>query len=109
GAKNTEKWVLDNNSFKLGVKCELVTNADLYAIFHGHMGQVEWLDFFKRFDDAPGFLMISRIGFNKDHNQAMVYMGSRCGPGCRDLHFLLLEKAGDSWKIKKELRKSSSM
>ncbi|HUK89287.1 MAG TPA: hypothetical protein VLZ81_02725 [Blastocatellia bacterium] len=109
GLKNTDHWVLDKDAFKLPVKCELVTSPDLYAIFHGReMGQVEWLEFFKRFQDAAGFLMISRIGFNTDHNQAMLYMGSRCGPLCWDLHFLLLEKVGAEWKIKKQLRNDGS-
>jgi len=108
GAKNTDHWVVDKNAFKLGVKCELVTSSDLWAIFHGKMGEVEWLQFFDRHPDSSGFVMLSRVGFNTQHNQAMVYIGSRCGPGCWDLHFLLMENAGNGWKIQKELRKMGS-
>jgi len=108
GINNTDHWVLDKKAFKLPVKCELVTSADLWAIFHGRKGQVEWLEFFKRYPDAPGFVMLSRVGFNTEHTQAMLYVGSQCGPGCWDLHFLLLEKTGGAWKIKKELRKAGS-
>lgn len=104
-ARNNEKWLLNKESFKLPVKISLITDLDLKAIFHGNWGELQWINYYRRFPDARGFTMLSRIGFNTERTQALLYIGSRCGPGCGDIHFLLLEKTNGVWATKKELRK----
>ena len=104
-AKNSQKWLLNKESFKLPVKISLITDLDLKAIFHGNWGELQWIDYYRRFPDARGFVMVSRVGFNTSKTQALLYVGSRCGPGCGDLYFLLLQKENGSWINKKELRK----
>lgn len=104
-AKNSQKWLLNKDSFKLPVKVSLVTDLDLKAIFHGNWGELQWISYYRRFADARGFVMLSRIGFNAERSQALLYVGSRCGPGCGDIHFLLLQKENGIWTTKKELRK----
>jgi hypothetical protein len=106
-ARNSQHWLLNRASFKLTVKINLITDLDLKAIFHGNWGELEWINYYRRFPDSSGFVMLSRIGFNTQHTQALLYVGSRCGPGCGDLHFLLLEKANGTWTTKKEIRKKS--
>ena len=106
-AKNNSKWLLNKNSFKLPVKTNLITDDDLRSIFHGSWGDLEWINYYRRFPESRGFVMLSRIGFNTERTQALVYVGSRCGPGCGDIHFLLLEKADGNWTTKKEIRKKS--
>lgn len=106
-AKNGNKWLLNKDSFKLPVKTSLITDDDLKTIFHGNWGDLQWINFYRRFPDSRGFIMLSRIGFNAQHTQGLMYVGSRCGPGCGDIHFLLLEKINGAWSIKKELRKKS--
>jgi hypothetical protein len=104
-ARNSQPWLLNKAMFKLPVKLNLITDLDLKAIFHGHWGELEWIDYYRRFPDSTGFVMVSRIGFNSDHTQGLLYIGSRCGPACGDINFLLLEKANGTWTTKKELRK----
>ncbi|HKA17075.1 MAG TPA: hypothetical protein VKN18_02055 [Blastocatellia bacterium] len=104
-SKNGQKWLLNKDSFKLPVKVTLITDLDLKSIFHGNWGELPWIDYYRKFPDARGFVMISRIGFNTAKNQALIYVGSRCGPGCGDLHFLLLQKENRVWVTKKDLRK----
>lgn len=104
-AKNSSKSLLNKSMFKLPGKLNLITDLDLKAIFHGHWGELEWIDYYRRFPESTGFVMLSRIGFNSEHTQGLLYIGSRCGPGCGELHFLLLEKANGIWTTKKELRK----
>ena len=106
-AKNSDQWLLNKMSFKLPVKTILITDLDLKAIFHGNWGELQWINYYRRFPDSRGFVMLSRIGFNTRHTQALLYVGSRCGPGCGDIHFLLLEKVNGAWTTKKELRKKS--
>lgn len=105
--KNGSKWLFNKNSFKLPAKTILITDDDLRTIFHGRWGDLEWINFYRRFPDSRGFIMFSRIGFNTERTQALVYVGSRCGPRCGDIHFLLLEKLNGVWTTKKELRKKS--
>lgn len=104
-ARNNKKWLLNKDSFKLPVKVSLITDLDLKAIFHGNWGELQWINYYRRFPDARGFIMLSRIGFNTERTQALLYIGSRCGPGCGDIHFLLLEKVDGVWAMKKELRR----
>ncbi|MEK6285729.1 MAG: hypothetical protein AABO57_08310 [Acidobacteriota bacterium] len=106
-AKNSRQWLLNKASFKLPVKFNLITDLDLKAIFHGHWGELEWIGYYRRYPDSRGFVMLSRIGFNTERTQALMYVGSRCGPSCGDIHFLLLEKTNGSWTTKKELRKKN--
>ena len=105
--RNSRQWLLNKASFKLPVKTNLITDLDLKAIFHGNWGDLEWINYYRRFPDSRGFVMLSRIGFNTQHTQALLYVGSRCGPRCGDIHFLLLEKANGTWTTKKEIRKKS--
>jgi len=105
--RNGQQWLLNKASFKLPVKTNLITDLDLKAIFHGNWGDLEWINYYRRFPDSRGFVMLSRIGFNTQHTQALLYVGSRCGPGCGDIHFLLLEKVNGTWTTKKEIRKKS--
>jgi len=104
-AKNSSKWLLNKAMFKLPIKLNLITDLDLKAIFHGHWGELEWIDYYRKYPDSTGFVMLSRIGFNTERTQGLLYIGSRCGPGCGEIHFLLLEKANGTWTTKKELRK----
>jgi hypothetical protein len=104
-AKNGQKWLLNKDSFKLPVKVTLITDLDLKAIFHGTWGELQWIDYYRKFPDVRGFVMLSRIGFNAARTQALIYVGSRCGPGCGDLHFLFLQKENGAWVTKKDLRK----
>ncbi len=104
-AKNSSKSLLNKSMFKLPVKLNLITDLDLKAIFHGHWGELEWIDYYRRYPESTGFVMLSRIGFNTEHTQGLLYIGSRCGPGCGDINFLLLEKVNGTWTTKKELRK----
>jgi hypothetical protein len=105
-AKNHGQSLLHKSSFKLPVKCDSITDADLRTIFHGHWGDLEWTEYYRRFPDSSGFIMLSRVGFNNEHNQALLYIGSRSGPGYGEIHFLLLENANGTWSIRKQLRKN---
>lgn len=104
-SKNSRQWLLNKASFKLPVKLDFITDLDLKAIFRGHWGELEWISYYRRYSGSRGFIMLSRIGFNSTHTQALLYMGSRCGPGCGDLNFVLLERVNSIWTIKKELRR----
>jgi hypothetical protein len=106
-ARNGRPWLLNKAMFKFPVRLNLLTDLDLRAIFRGHWGELEWIEYYRRYPDSTGFFMLSRIGFNTEHSQGLLYIGSRCGPDCGEINFLLLEKANGVWTIKKELRKKN--
>jgi hypothetical protein len=49
---------------------------------------------------CPGLTNLSRIGFNKSRDQALVYVGNICGGLCGSGQFFFLIKERGSWKIK---------
>jgi hypothetical protein len=44
-------------------------------------------------------LAFSRIGFNSDSSQALVYLMNSCGRLCSTRYFVLLEHHGDVWTV----------
>ena len=62
----------------------------------------KWENFYKKFPDSQGYMMLSRVGFNSDRTKALVYVtnicGRLCGIGC---YFLLHKEYGD-WIIREE-------
>jgi hypothetical protein len=43
--------VVTKSSFKLPVKFDLISDADLRSVFHGKLGDLEWTDFHRRYPD----------------------------------------------------------
>lgn len=50
---------------------ELLPIREMKAMF-GAGGEAGWLAFYERYPDAPGFLALSRVGFNADRTEAVV-------------------------------------
>jgi hypothetical protein len=92
---------------KSKLMCDLATNAGLSAgavfvtvnerdeIFAKDSGL--WKDFTKKYPNAAGFTIISAIGFNAAHNQALVYIGNSCGLLCGNGYVVLLDKKKEKW------------
>ena len=92
---------------KAKLMCDLVTDATLSArvVFAGVNEREEifsknsdtWKDFTKKYPNAAGFTIVSAIGFNASHNQALVYIGNSCGVLCGNGYIVLLEKKRGKW------------
>ena len=76
----------------------VVTHADLDAVLpkddHGRNYQEI---FNEHFSGAHGVLSFSRIGFNNDHTQAVVYFSQWCGSLCARGGLVLYKKSSGSW------------
>jgi len=92
--------------------CDLTTNAALSAtaVFVSQRKRDEifskdkdvWKDFAKKYPNAAGFTIVSPIGFNASHNQALVYVGKLVrGMLCGGGYIVLLEKKKDKWIVEK--------
>ena len=62
-----------------------------------------WLAFRKHYPLAWGYVELSRIGFNPEHTQALVYATHWCGDGCMSGDVWFLTRTGDQWTIAENL------
>lgn len=58
-----------------------------------------WLAFTKKYPDAWGMLGLSRIAFNPDRSQALVYSYHACGNACFNVDVWYLTRTGKTWQI----------
>jgi hypothetical protein len=67
----------------------------------GDMGQhlEKWTDFFKEYPSTHGFVSLSRVGFNRQMDQALVHIGWRCPGLCGHWSLLVLTKQDGVWNI----------
>jgi hypothetical protein len=56
-------------------------------------------EFHRLYPKSQGFMTLSRIGFNPNKTQALLYIGNLCGGLCGTGQLFLLVKEGNSWKI----------
>ena len=84
------------DSFGFIVKHVLVDKQEVDKIF---IGGGSWEEFYKRYPDSGGFIILSRVGFNAAMNQALVYIQHGCGGLCGTGHYVLLEKSVDRWRV----------
>jgi len=53
---------------------------------------------------GDGRVSLSRVGFDRDHRQALVYMSFYCGALCGHGFFLFLTKTGSEWRVDKKFQ-----
>lgn len=91
---------------KANLNCDLTTNAALSARVTFVSPQArdelfsnasEWKDFAAKYPSAAGFTIVSAIGFDASHRQALVYVGNSCGMLCGAGYLVLVEKKKDKW------------
>ena len=57
----------------------------------------------ERYPGSNGYLIFSRVGFNRTLDQAVVYVGEVAGPLMGAGYYYLLEKQNGEWTIKQEI------
>jgi hypothetical protein len=58
-----------------------------------------WRGFMKKHPNSPGIVVVSRIGFNRDGTEAIVYVGRACGSICGEGEYVRLLKVNGSWAV----------
>ncbi|MCS7010943.1 MAG: hypothetical protein N2049_04290 [Anaerolineales bacterium] len=86
---------------QLGRPYVLLTREEINQIFG--LNTSGWDVFYTRYPNSPGLTRVSRVGFNSDYTQALVYIGTQshwlAGAG----YYVLLEKVEGQWKIIQEV------
>jgi hypothetical protein len=81
---------------KFAPECTLVDIADIALQVKDAKA---WRKFMARHANTPGIIIVSRIGFNHDRDQAVVYSGMSCGPLCGQGEFTWLTKHNGVWTV----------
>lgn len=84
--------------FSIKIKYLLVKDEEIDALFKDDvMGG--WEAFHRKYPKSSGFLTLSRVGFNEDKTQALVYKGWSCGGLCGGGSYILLTKKKGVWVV----------
>lgn len=95
--KNAEKHKLSADKFNLPQEVILISSEELDEIFWGEGGG--WDGFYSRFPGATGTINLSRVGFDKDKTEAIIYIGIQSGLLIGRGDVLLLAKDKNKWRI----------
>ncbi|NCN39355.1 MAG: hypothetical protein COY38_04110 [Candidatus Aenigmarchaeota archaeon CG_4_10_14_0_8_um_filter_37_24] len=98
--KNTQNYPLEN-SFNIKAKVILISQVDFDRIFRPDIDG--WEQFYKIYPKSQGIMTLSRVGFNKEKDQALVYAGNQAHYLAGRGYYVLLTKENDIWGIKKDV------
>jgi len=84
--------------FRLPGMVRWITEREIQGYFSEGGGR--WQAFNRDYQNAGGFVTLSKVGFNRDMNQALVYLASSCGDTCGLGSLVFLVEEGNTWKIK---------
>lgn len=96
-ANNEQPHRLDG-PFNLSVSYTLISKDEENDLLYQRPDR--WFAFYKKYPKAQGVLTISRVGFNPEMNQALVYVGSQSGPKTGAGYYVLLSRENGTWIIK---------
>lgn len=58
-----------------------------------------WTAFFRRYPGSPGRIELSRVGFGRDGNSALVHVEFGCGGRCGSTLYVLLARQAGKWRV----------
>lgn len=94
--KNEDIQKLKDN-FTIELQRTLIKKDEIERIFKDR--EKGWEKFYKSFPDSGGYIGLSRVGFDKEKKQAIMYMEHYCRDLCATGHFLLLKKSKEGWEV----------
>jgi hypothetical protein len=96
--KNEQSYPL-NHCFNIRGRVFLVSREKLGRIFESDYG---WLIFYMRYPFSQGIAAVSRVGFNEDMDQALIYFKNSSGSLSGAGYYMLLTKKEGVWYIEDE-------
>jgi hypothetical protein len=87
--------------FNLPVNYELVSSQQIQEILAEGEGREP---FFKRYPGSPGVISLSRAGFNKRMDKAILYISRVCPGLCGEGSVVLLKREGEDWIVEERIR-----
>jgi hypothetical protein len=90
--------------FNIEKPYEIVASETIDTLTKDH----NWEEFYKRYPESGGVIMMSAVGFGHDRTLAVVYTWSTCNNLCGRGSFNLLKKVGRKWKTVAGVRCSAA-
>ncbi len=84
-----------NREMKFDLPHVLISNKEIDRILN-HGG---WDDFYERYPDCRGIVWLSRVGFNSNRSQALLYFGNQYTEYAGEGYLILLTKMNGAWKV----------
>ncbi len=97
--KNIMIYRLQNN-FSITQNVVLISYQQLHEIFDRGGW---WDEFYDRYPNSTGIIELSRVGFDNNRTQAILYFGNQAGGKAGIGYFILLYKNMDEWIIYKKV------
>lgn len=92
--------------FKFQVKYTLISSGELDGFFKdgfpGEGFERSWKQFYEKYPGAPGYIQLSRVGFDKEKGEAVVYVGSMCDQLCGGGSYVRFVRKDGGWKVEQE-------
>jgi hypothetical protein len=85
------------NNFNSTVTTVMISIKDKEKLLYGNYRKIKN---FKKYANAYTFIEFSKVRFNNEHNKAILYYGTTCGPLCGGGNNVFLEKMNGKWIIK---------
>ena len=65
------------------------------------VGPIEafWAGFRQKYPRAWGYAMLSKVGFNPRHTEALIGVFQVCGENCRSFETIFLKRFGSQWRV----------
>jgi hypothetical protein len=98
-ASNEQSYSMMEHPFLKCIKSTLISRLEVEEYSRSKPG-IWWASFYRNYRDATGFYTLSKVGFNREMNQALVYRAFACGDTCGHGSYVLLVKDGGVWRIK---------
>ncbi|PWT92498.1 MAG: hypothetical protein C5B54_03400 [Acidobacteria bacterium] len=80
----------------LPFKQVLISERELNHYFREGDG---WTGFHRRHPNSFGYVRLSRVGFNPEHDRALLYVVLSCGNLCGSGYYVLVAKNGPAWSV----------
>lgn len=58
-----------------------------------------WAGFRRKYPRAWGYAMLSKVGFNRRHTEALIGVFQVCGENCRSFESIFLKRFGKRWRV----------
>ena len=88
------------DTFNLKIEYALVRKDELEHVLKSG----GWETFYEKYPDSGGYISFSRVGFNPERNQALIYFEHWCQMLCGSGIYVLLSKGEDGWKVASQYR-----
>ena len=92
--RNTEITTINASRLRLPVPITVILPNS-----SNQMTKNPWRDFYRKYPGSWGWTELSRIGFDRKANQAVVLVGATCGGLCGGGNLFLLTKSQGEWKV----------